>query len=547
MLQPAQVLEFRVLGPLEVANGDGVVEIAAPKQRALIAMLLLHANEVLSVDRLVDALWGESPPKTAVTSLQNTVSQLRKLLGADVVATKAPGYVLKAEPESLDLARFERLVASARGAEPSQRALLLREALELWRGDPLPELRFEPFADSEIRRLEELRLVVLEQRIEADLEAGRHAELAPELERLVQLHPLRERLRAHLMLALYRSGRQVEALQAYGDARRVLVDELGIEPSPALQQLHAAILRQESRLEGPARRRLGEDHIGDVAKALLEGRLVTVLGEDVSELAAHLASHFEVPAESPELIRVSQYVALMRGPGPLYDELHERFADKSQPASVHRFLASLPPVLRARGVGHQLIVTTSYDLALERAFVEAGEDFDVVAYIAGGRSRGKFCHVRPNGDARVIDEPNTYARELSLEERTVILRLHGQVGTRSEREWESFVVTEDDYIDYLAHAELTSVVPVSLVAKLRRSHFLFLGYVLRDWNLRVVLNRLWGDQSVNYRSWAVQADPAPVDEAFWRQREIAVVDMDPAEYVEALARGIGSLVPLEAA
>ena len=548
MLQPAQVLEFRILGPLEVvANGDGVVPIAAQKQRALLALLLLHANEVVSTDRLVDGLWGSSPPKTATTSLQNTVSQLRKLLGADVLETKPPGYVLRVGDDQFDLSRFERLVAAARGADPGRRAALLRDALDLWRGDPLPELAFEPFADAEIRRLEELRLIVVEQRIEAELELGHHAELVPELERLVQRHPLRERLRGQLMLALYRAGRQADALVAYGDARRALVDELGIEPSPALQQLHAAILRQEARLDAASRGRLGEDHVGDVAKALLAARLVPVLGDDVSGLAAHLANLFDVPAEASELVRVSQYIAVMRGPGPLYDELHDRFASRAAPTAVHRFFAALPPLLHEHGVPHQLIVTTSYDLSLERAFVEAGEEFDVVAYIAAGRDRGKFCHVSSAGDARVIDEPNTYAKELSLERRTVILRLHGQVDPNPDREWESFVVTEDDYIDYLAHAELTSVVPVSLVAKLRRSHFLFLGYVLRDWNLRVVLNRLWGDQSVSYRSWAVQSEPAPVEEAFWRQRDVALVGMTPEAYVDAIAESIGALRPVEAA
>jgi DNA-binding SARP family transcriptional activator len=249
VLQPTQVLEFRILGPLEVvANGDGDLPIAAQKQRALLALLLLHANEVVSTDRLVDGLWGSSPPKTATTSLQNTASQLRKLLGGDVLETEAPGYVLHVGDDQFDLSRFEGLVAAARGAEPGQRASLLRDALDLWRGDPLAELAFEPFADTEIRRLEELRLIVVEQWIEAELELGRHAELVRELERLVQRHPLRERLRGQLMLALYRAGRQADALQAYADARRALVDELGIEPSPALQQLHAAILRQEARL-----------------------------------------------------------------------------------------------------------------------------------------------------------------------------------------------------------------------------------------------------------------------------------------------------------
>ena len=538
------MLDFRILGPLEVVSDGDIRPIAAQKQRALLALLLLHAGEVLSTDRLVDGLWGETPPKTATTSLQNTVSQLRKVIGAESLVTRPPGYVLVADPDALDLTRFERLVASAQQLEAAERADLLREALALWRGDPLAELAFEPFAVAELPRLVELRLAALEQRIGADLELGRQAAVVPELEALVRQHPLRERFREELMLALYRSGRQGDALQAYNDARRELVGELGIEPSPALQQLHAAILRQDSRLDTSRERRLGEDHVGDVARALVAGSLVPVLGDDVSELAVLLARHFDVPAEAAQLASVSQYVAVMRGSGPLYDALHARFAEPGVPSPVHRLLASLPPLLRSHGKPHQLVVTTSYDLALEQAFLDAGEEFDVVAYVADGRDRGKFCHVDFEGAARTIDEPNTYSG-LSLEQRTVILRLHGQVDRRPERDRESFVVTEDDYIHYLGNGELTSVVPVSLVARLRRSHFLFLGYVLRDWNLRVVLHRLWGDSRVSYRSWAVHEDPSPLEEAFWRQRDIALIDAAPEDYVVTLEGAIRALNPVE--
>jgi len=164
--------------------------------------------------------------------------------------------------------------------------------------------------------------------------------------------------------------------------------------------------------------------------------------------------------------------------------------------------------------------------------------------VADGRDRGKFCHVDFEGAAHTIDEPNTYSG-LSLERRTVILRLHGQVDPRPERDRESFVVTEDDYIHYLGSGELTSVVPVSLVARLRRSHFLFLGYVLREWNLRIVLQRLWGDSRVSYRSWAVHEDPSPLEEAFWRQRDIALIDTAPDDYVGTLEGAIRALNPVE--
>jgi len=539
------VQEFRVLGPLEVLSGGDAVPVAGRRQRALLTLLLLHAGEVLSTDRLVDRLWGERPPRTATTSLQNAIAQLRKLLGPELLRTKPPGYVLELDGSMLDLRRFEELVAHARRVDPVERAQLLRQALELWRGDPLGEMMFEPFAADELPRLLELRLTTLEDRIDADLECGRHADVVGELETLVRQQPLRERMRAQSMRALYGTGRQADALQAYQEARRALVAELGIEPGRALQQLHAAILRQDPNLDGAARDRRRDDHVGDVVRELLAGRLVPVIGGDVGGLAAELARRFDVPGE-PHLANVSQHIAMMRGAGPLYDELHDRFVEAHQPTAVHRFFACLPPVLRDRGAPHQLVVTTSYDVALEQAFTDAGEAFDVVAYVAEGRDRGRFCHVTSDGIARVIEEPNTYA-ELSLERRTVILRLHGQVDPRPERDRESFVVTEDDYIHYLGNGELTSVVPVSLVAKLRRSHFMFLGYVLCDWNLRVVLNRLWGDQRVNFRSWAVHGEPTPLEEAFWRQRDVMMVDRPPAEYVEALAAAIGALRPVEEA
>ncbi len=538
------MLEFRVLGPLEVASNGAAIPIRAQKQRALLALLLLHPGELLTSDRLIDALWGEAPPKTAVTSLQNLVSQLRKLLGADVLLTQPPGYVLKIDRDSLDLSRFEHLVAQARRAEPAERAALLREALVLWRGDPLVEVAYEPFADAELPRLEELRLSALEERVEVDLELGHHAEVVAELEALVRKHPLRERLRGQLMLAFYRTGRQGDALQSYHDARQALVGELGIEPSPALQQLHSAILRQDAGLDASVRARSSEDHVGDVARELLSGRLVPVISDDLSGLAAHLARDFDVPTQVPQLPAVSQYVEVMRGAGPLYDALHDRFVDTGEPSAVHRFFASLPPLLRQSGTPHQLVATTSYSLALEQAFIDAGEEFDVVAYVAGGRDRGKFCHITSAGEARIIDEPNTYA-DVSLERRTIILRLHGKVDPRPERDLESFVITEDDYIHYLDDVELTSVVPISIVAKLRRSHFLFLGYDLRDWNLRIVLDRLWGDRRVNYRSWAVHREPGPLEEAFWRQRDVALVERSPEDYVEALAGAIAALRALE--
>jgi DNA-binding SARP family transcriptional activator len=533
------VIEFRILGPLEVADDERLLPLGGQKQRALLALLLLHAGEAVSIDRIVDELWGEHPPKTATTSLQNLVSQLRKLFGPDVLVTRPPGYLLRLEPGSLDLDRFSHLVEQARAQDAEERSRLLRQALALWRGAPLADLAFESFAGPEIARLEELRLAVLEERIEADVEAGHHTEVVGELAGLVREQPQREGLYRLLILALYRSGRQAEALEVYQAARRALVEGLGIEPGPPLQQLHGAILRQEAGLDRPSEGPREEDHFLEVSRELLAGRVVPVLGADVGHLAERLAERFGYPAADGALTRVSQYVAVMRGSGPLYDELHALLDIEAVSTSVHRLFASLPPLLREQGVPHQLIVTTSYDLALEQAFLDAGEEFDVVFYLAAGRDRGRFCHLSPDGSVEVITIPNTYTDRLSLERRTVILKLHGRVDRSGAREWESFVVTEDDYIDYLAQSDVSGALPVGLTAKLRRSHFLFLGYAMSDWNLRVILNRLWGDNALSYRSWAVQPGAMPLEREFWRRREVDVLELPLEAYVEALARQAG--------
>ena len=254
---------FGVLGPLEARLGGRVVPLGGAKQRAVLAILLLDANEVVSSDRLIDELWGGSPPETALTSLHGYVSQLRKRLEParaagenTLLLTRPPGYLLRVDPEQVDLFRFERLAAEARrdlaGGKPDRASAALREALDLWRGAPLADLADEPFAEAEIARLEELRLAVLEQRFDADLALGRDHELVPEIEGLIRRHPMRERLRGQLMLALYRSGRQADALEAYQQARRVLVEQVGIEPGQALQRLERSILLQDSSLELPS-------------------------------------------------------------------------------------------------------------------------------------------------------------------------------------------------------------------------------------------------------------------------------------------------------
>ena len=248
-------MEFRLLGPFEVSERGQPLEIGAGKQRALLALLLLSSGEVVSTDRLIDVLWDERPPASALNSVHIYVSQLRKALGNGRLETRGHGYLLALEPEQLDLSRFERLLGEGREllaeGEAVRAAEALRAALALWRGPPLSDFASEPFAQGEIARLEELRLAALEERIEADLALGRHAGLVPELDALVREHPLRERLRAQLMLALYRSGRQAEALAAYQQARRTLAEELGLEPGRRLQELERAILRQDAQLDPP--------------------------------------------------------------------------------------------------------------------------------------------------------------------------------------------------------------------------------------------------------------------------------------------------------
>lgn len=241
-------MEIRILGSLEVWDGPRQIEIGGPKRRALLGLLVLHANEVVGKERLIDELWGEDAPRTAAASLHNHISRLRKSLGPDRLRTRAWGYALRVEPNEVDLQRFERLVADAEPLPAKERSARLAEALGLWRGPALADLTYEPALSQEAARLEELRLTALETRLDADLEIGRSTGLVPELEALIAKHPLRERLRGQLILALYRDGRQAEALEVYRETRRLLADELGLEPSPALRELERAILLQDPNL-----------------------------------------------------------------------------------------------------------------------------------------------------------------------------------------------------------------------------------------------------------------------------------------------------------
>jgi DNA-binding SARP family transcriptional activator len=318
-------MDFRILGSLDALDQGRVVILGGGKQRALLALFLLHANKTLSTDRLIDELWGESPPATAAKTIQVYISRLRKALAggedegsACAIVTRKRGYELELDPESLDAHRFERLVAEGRNelaaGRPEGAVQVLEEAMSLWRGPPLADLAYEPFAQREIARLQDLRVAALEQLVEAKLALGAHGEVVGQLEALIAEHPYREGLRAQLMLALYRSDRQAEALQAYQDARRTLVEELGIEPGERLRELERAILAQDPglhlaaeepaaggpALETPRGAFVGREHelaelVGGLDDAVAgRGRLFLLVGEPgigKSRLAEELMAH----------------------------------------------------------------------------------------------------------------------------------------------------------------------------------------------------------------------------------------------------------------
>jgi len=286
------VLEIRLLGPLEVRDDDAVIEIRRRKQRALLAALALRAGELVTTDRLIDDLWGERAPRTAKHALENYVSELRKALGKDAIVTRANGYVLDLDPSRVDVIRFEQLVAEARPHPPVQRAATLRAALALARAEPLVDLEFEPFALAAAPRIRELELGAREELVDAELELGHHGEVLRDLEELVAAHPYRERLRGQLMLALYRSGRQAEALSAYRDARTMLVEQLGIDPGEDLQQLERAILRQDPSLRaprlGPTRPEAGPELAESAGRP--SRKTVTIVVAELSNVAALAAA-----------------------------------------------------------------------------------------------------------------------------------------------------------------------------------------------------------------------------------------------------------------
>ena len=354
-------MEFRILGPLEVIDGGRSLSLGGTRQRAMLALLLTRPNEVVSTDRLIDELWGAQPPKTALNTIQYYVSQLRKAFGADRIVTRPPGYRIEVRPGELDLQRFESLVQG-------DDAEALREGLALWRGPALADLAFEPFAQAETVRLEELRMAALERRLQLDLEHGREADLVGELEALIAEHPLRERLRGQLMLALYRSGRQADALAAYQEARRRLVESLGIEPSPPLQELERAILRQDPQLVA--------ERLEDAA-APAQQRSVVVAPIDPDALDSLLAIAGPLARSAPprELILV-------------------RLVPPQDLAAASRLLHERSNALTAAGITARAAAFTADDPGGELTRLATEQDADLVLFdapldfLAGGELHG---------------------------------------------------------------------------------------------------------------------------------------------------------------
>ncbi len=288
-----------------------------------------------------------------------------------------------------------------------------------------------------------------------------------------------------------------------------------------------------------------------IAARLLKGRVVPVLGAGVNltdrlptstwergkylpnghELASALAANFPI-GPNRDLAQVAQHITALAGQAPLYDELHDVFVADYPTTTLHRFLARLSRRVREANDECMLIVTTNYDNVLEKAFEAEGEPFERVIYVADGKDRGRFRHFRSDGEVATIAKPNKYSG-LKLKNTPVIAKIHGAV--HESRRLESYVITEDHYIDYVSRADVGGLFPVSLAAKLQGSHFLFLGYSLRDWNLRVMLYRLWGEQQgVTYNSWAIQPDPELLDRFAWEERGVEILQVGCEEFVEAI-------------
>jgi hypothetical protein len=299
-------------------------------------------------------------------------------------------------------------------------------------------------------------------------------------------------------------------------------------------------------------------HFALVAMQLVRGKVTPFLGAGVNlservdgdswekgrnlpsgrELATYLATSYQYPDTDVDLLRISQYVDARLGEGVLYEELHGLFSAEYTPTVLHRFLAELVPILRAAGVRQQVLVTTNYDQLLEHALTAAGEEFDLLWYEAKRRDPncGHFFHRGPAGETELIDRPNEWAG-LDLLKRPAIIKMHGAIGADPGQD--SFVITEDNYIDYLSLTDVSNQIPMILQDPMRNSHFVFMGYSLRDWNLRVILNRIWGQQKLALKSWSVQLAATEVDESLWANRgSVEIIDENLSTYVTQLKSAI---------
>jgi hypothetical protein len=320
-----------------------------------------------------------------------------------------------------------------------------------------------------------------------------------------------------------------------------------------------------------------EEHYSTVIPALFDGRVIPFLGAGANlcgrpigtpwqpgrylpkgdELADYLARELgcpageeqvscpqsgtglcNIPKKSKDLSRVSQYISVTSGEGPLYEKLHKLFAPEYPSTALHQFLATMPIFFRKNNypVRYQLIVTTNYDDILEDSFRDAKEPYDLVSYLAQEDPRGIFLHRSPDGNEHLIRKPNEYI-SVSPDKCTVILKIHGAVD-RSKPERDSYVITEDDYIDYLTQTDISKLVPVRLAEKMKTSHFLFLGYSLGDWNMRAILHRIWGQQKRSYRSWAVRLNPSWIDERSWSRRGVDILNVHLEDYITTLRERI---------
>jgi DNA-binding SARP family transcriptional activator len=427
-------IEFRILGPLELSADGRLLLLGSPKQRALLALLLIHANEAVSRERLIEELWAEAAPASVESAFHVYLSRLRRLLesagAGGALIREAHGYRLQVEPEQLDVNRFDHLVGEGSEALAAGKADVaserLRQALALWRGPALADLQSEHFASIAAARLEERRVSAIEQRLEADLALARHRQMIGELETLVAEHPYRERLRAQLMLALYRSGRQAEALRVYQEARRTLVDELGIEPSVQLQRLEKAILNQNPSLEAPTGVTLAPS-----GSALGFTGTATVLFVDLVDSERFLSQlppdHFDgFVAEYHRLLRAVFADFGGRELGSFYDTVSAAFESAVRAAAAamaaQRALDAFQPQLAIKvglDAGDAAALSWSSPVALRSAQLcnaAAGRQIllsEAVAHLLDEDSQGKF-ELRDLGERSLGAVPGGQVRVYEL-------------------------------------------------------------------------------------------------------------------------------------